>query len=68
MVNYPGQKKIKMFCKVWGFIKYCNEKIASGKDDWDSVFLSRLTILNSLNFDKKIKNFYDDWFKSLGIN
>lgn len=68
IVKLSWTEKIKMFCKVWGFIKYYNEKIASGKDDWDSVFVSRLTILNSLNSDEKIKKFYDDWFKSLGIN
>lgn len=61
-------EKTKTFCKVWGFLKYYNDKVATGNIDWDSVFVSRLTTLNTLNSDKKIKAFYSDWIGNLGTN
>jgi hypothetical protein len=51
-------EKIKTFCKVWGFLKYYHNKVATGNNDWDSVFVSRLTILDSLKSHKKIEAFY----------
>lgn len=42
--------RIKSFIKVWGFIKYYHPLIASGKLDWDSVFVNNIQgIINANN-------------------
>ncbi len=58
--------KIATFCKVWGFLKYYHPEVAKGKQDWDSVFKSRLQILYTLDSKEAINNFYSGWIKNLG--
>jgi carboxyl-terminal processing protease len=44
-VNVFGQtkyQKIEMFTKVWGFLKYHHPAVATGKIDWDSVYVSNI--------------------------
>ena len=59
-------EKIATFCKVWGFLKYYHPEVAKGKEDWDSVFMSRAQVLYKLENKKAINEFYTDWIKSLG--
>lgn len=35
-------ERTEIFCKAWGFLKYYHPSIASGKFDWDSVFLNNI--------------------------
>lgn len=60
-------QKIAAFCKVWGFLKYYHPEAAKGKQDWDSVFQSRLQILYTLENKEAIHHFYSGWIQSLGV-
>jgi carboxyl-terminal processing protease len=37
--------KIEMFIKVWGFLKYHHPAVASGKINWDSVYVNNLPLV-----------------------
>ncbi len=44
-VNVFGQtkyQKIETFTKVWGFLKYHHPTVATGKIDWDSVYINNI--------------------------
>lgn len=38
-------QKIEMFIKMWGFLKYHDPAVASGKFDWDSVYIRNLPLI-----------------------
>lgn len=59
-------KKIAIFCKVWGYLKYYHPVVANGKFDWDKQFTNKIKILSSLNSKDEINNFYMNWLESLG--
>ncbi len=40
-------QKIGIFTKVWGFLKYYHPGVASGKNNWDSVFISNAKNIGS---------------------
>lgn len=59
-------QKIATFCKLWGFLKYYHPAVASGKQDWDEEFLTRIKDLNSLHSKPEISNYYLQWIHGLG--
>jgi carboxyl-terminal processing protease len=59
-------RKIALFCKVWGFLKYHHPAVASGKIDWDKKFTEGLPALKSLNTKEAVNQFYETLLDSLG--
>ncbi|MFT3701608.1 MAG: S41 family peptidase [Agriterribacter sp.] len=58
-------KKIAIFCKVWGFLKYYHPAVASGRLDWDKAFVTRIDSLPAYNSKKSLSNFFVEWINSL---
>jgi len=55
--NLFGQtqnQKIEIFTKVWGFLKYHHPAVASGKMDWDSIYVNKLPIIEKTTSDKEL--------------
>ncbi len=52
--NLFGQtqnQKIEIFTKVWGFLKYHHPAVASGKMDWDSIYVNKLPEIEKTTTD-----------------
>jgi carboxyl-terminal processing protease len=39
-------KKIEIFTKIWGFLKYHHPTVAAGSINWDSVYVNNLSKIN----------------------
>ncbi|RYY57175.1 MAG: hypothetical protein EOO05_18270, partial [Chitinophagaceae bacterium] len=57
---------LQTFIKVWGFLKYYHPAFASGQLDADSVFLSRLEVMQSTQPDAQFKKELAGMLSDLG--
>lgn len=64
-LSSPGQPfdttlRIKTFIKIWGLLKYHHPTIASGKLDWDSVFIANLPRVSKAKGTTEFSNIMSD--------
>ncbi|MBF4470534.1 S41 family peptidase [Flavobacterium sp. HJJ] len=58
-------EKYKQFGLVWGLMKYHHSEISKGKFNWDEVFVENVEKLNSVDTQKNLDMFLQDFISSI---
>ncbi|OEK04952.1 S41 family peptidase [Roseivirga misakiensis] len=64
--SFTDIEKIAVFAKVYGFLKYYHPSVASGKFNWDQVFIDELPKMLKNDDTESLSNYYSQWIESLG--
>src|SRR5258706_11610964 len=61
-------ERIENFCRVWGFLKYYHPAVASGKYDWDSVFVSNIQKVINAKSNLEFNSILSSIIRDIGLN
>ena len=59
-------ENLSVLCKVWGFLKYHDNRVRSGQYDWDSILVQSIPQILSCKSAKERNLIFIRWTNSLG--
>jgi carboxyl-terminal processing protease len=64
--TFSETEKMVTLCKVWGFLKYYDPQVASGKFDWDNQLVKKIPLIKAAETKNDLNKIYSEWINSLG--